>query len=195
MANILEITFTDMEQLLELAKTQAQLLHDNVETAVANTVLLGVARIANDCPVDTGRARASIAGELADEAGVDLQGDPQAIAEGKRQSVTGFKGFEGRIGSNVEYILYLEYGHKTTGPKKLTRKQLAYLFAKGILKQDSSGEKSIHLRINRRAGITGRVKGKGFFRRNIPILQNHFNQQMEMAIKATSEGRSLRKGE
>lgn len=200
MKKLLEISFKGTEELIRLAEERANILRQNVETAVANTVLLGVARIANDCPVDTGRARASLAGDLADVAGVDLQGEQQTIAEGRAQSLTGFNGMEGRIGSNVEYILYLEYGHKTTGPKKLTQKQLRYLFAVGILKADSAGrvipggDNSIHLRINRRAGIVGSVKGKGFFRKNIPILQRHLNQEMGKAIQQTGEGKLLRKG-
>ncbi|MFZ3171965.1 MAG: hypothetical protein WA118_08300 [Carboxydocellales bacterium] len=223
------IEFSGINELLELAKKQAQLLKENVEAGVANTTLLGVARIANDCPVDTGRARASLAGELASESGVDLAGDPRLIADGIRNSVTKYSGLEGVIGSNVDYILYLEYGHKATGPKNLTRKQLRYLFASGILKSTklSSGKSVVrpgtvtvlkwgkfrntkkgrngqivdnrsqigaNKSINRRSGAGTWVKGKGMFRKNIPVLQNHFNQQMELAIKATTEGRSLRKG-
>lgn len=230
MGNILEIRFDDTKELLSLAHIQYQLLRDNAETAVANTVLLGVALISNDCPVDTGRARASIAGELADEAGVVLPGDTQAVLQGKRQSVTGFSGFEGRIGSNVEYIPPLEYGHRATGPKKLTPKQLRYLFASGILRdvKFSTGKRAVRpgavtvlkwgkFRKNRRGGRTGQivgsrtqigvnkainrragsvtwVKGKGMFRKNLPVLRNYFNQQMQMAISATNQGRSLRRG-
>lgn len=196
---LLEISFKGVDELLKLAETTAELLRQNVESAIAETTLYGVGMIANDVPVDTGRARASIAGDLADEAGVDLPGEAAAVADGKKLSVTGFDGLEGRIGSNVEYILPLEYGHKTGGPRQLTAKQLRYLFATGILKTDSQGNVvagDINKRINRRAGVTGRrVKGKGFFRKNIPLISRKLQTAMESAVVATREGRSLRKGE
>lgn len=205
---LLEVSFKGVDELLKLAETAAELLRQNVESAIAETTLYGVGMIANDMPVDTGRARASIAGDLGDDAGVDLPGDPQAIADGKSQSVTGFDGLEGRIGSNVEYILPLEYGHATRLPRKLTAKQLRYLFANGILKADSQGNVvagDVNDRINRRAemkeGVSVRdrgryrVKGKGFFRKNIPLISHKLQTSMERAIAATMEGRSLRKGE
>lgn len=199
MRNFLEIEFTDTEELLRMAKKEEQLLRENVASAVANTVLLGVARIANDCPVDTGRARASIAGDLAAAAGVDLTRGK--ISEGKSQSTTklDLRNLQGQIGSNVEYIIYLEYGYDTKQRNvKLTRKQLAYLFATGKLKTDAKGNVipgSIHARINRRADVGGgKVKGKGMFRKNIPILQKHFDDQMNKAIDATREGKRLSQG-
>ncbi len=202
MKKFVEIKFKGTDELIKLAEERCMLLKKNVETAVGRTVLLGVARIASDCPVDTGRLRASISGDFADLAGIDLSGDSQEIAEGRQQSTTGFSGMEGRIGTNVEYALYIEYGHKVTGPEKLTPKQLRYLFATGKLKVvKTSGGKSFlvpgtkagqHNRINRRAGISGRVKGKGMFRKNIPVLQRNLDQEMNKAIQATSEDKLLR---
>lgn len=185
---LVDIKYKGMDELLKLAKEQAQLLYLNAEGAVAKTVLFGVSKIANDCSVDTGRARASITGELAAQAGVDLQGDSVAIEEGKRQSVTGFSGLEGRIGSNVEYILHIEYRGEFTGNrKKITAKQRRYLFAKGILV--NVGGQVVYKNPKRYKS----KKGKGMFRKNIPILQNYLNEEMDEAIKATREGRLLRK--
>jgi hypothetical protein len=196
-----QIDFSDLDKIKDLARERKRLMNQNAETAVANTVLLGIARIANDCPVVTGRARGSIAGSLADEAGIDLQGDPREVAAGTAESMTEIRGLEGRIGSNVEYILYLEYGHRATGPKKLTDRQRRFLFAVGILKvvngQVAKGRvvpASVHARINRRAGITGRVKGKGMFRKNIPVIRNHFQYMMNRAAEATAAGSLLREG-
>jgi len=186
MKKLLEITFKGTNELIKLAQQTAALLQKNVETAVANTVLFAVVRIANDCPVDTGRARASFTGEFADLAGVNLEGDPRAIEDGKRQSVTGFSGMTGRVGSNVEYILYLEYRGERTGPHKLTQKQLAYLFANGILESDGDG--------NIIYNYQPKKSGKGFFRNNLPAIEAHLNRTMEEAIQATKEGRLLREG-
>jgi len=186
MKSIFEITFHGIEEVKRLAEERARHMRINAESAIANTVLLGVARIANDCPVDTGRARASLTGELADDAGVDLRGDPRAIAEGKSQSLTGFRGLKGRIGSNVEYILYLEYKGERSGPKKLTEKQLRYLFATGILQNDGRGGVIYNYQPKK--------SRKGFFRMNLPIIEAHFNRMMEKAMEATREGRLLRKG-
>ena len=188
MRKILDIQFKGTDELLRLAEKRARLLYQNAETAVANTVLLGVARIANDCPVDMGRARASITGELADKAGVDLQGDADAVAEGKAQSTTGFSGLQGQIGSNVEYILDLEYRGGVSGTRpKLTDKQRRYLFFKGVLQRGPGGEVIYNYK---RKG----PRGKAFFRKNLPFIRRHFNNQMELALMATKEGRLLREG-
>lgn len=163
-----EITFKGTDELMKLVQERTDSMKKNAETAVAKTVLLGVARIANDAPIDTGRLRASIAGEFGDITGVDLKGDPDAISDGKSQSATELKGLKGRVGTNVEYALYQEYG---TGGRAVGT--------------------------NKRSGATlyaGAIKGKGFFRRNIPIIENYFDIQMEEAVHATKEGRLLREG-
>ncbi|HBX22675.1 MAG TPA: HK97 gp10 family phage protein [Desulfotomaculum sp.] len=148
--NMFDINFRGHEDAMRLIETQAELLSKNIESAIAETVLYGVALIANDCPIDTGRLRASIAGRLAGAAGVDLGGGkPREIAAGKSQSTTMFNQYEGRIGTNVEYALYLEYG-------------------------------------------TSRIEAKAFFRNNAPLIENFFNQKMNEAVQATSEGRLLR---
>ena len=167
MKMIFDIQFKGTEELIQLAEQRSRLLAENVETAVADTVLLAISLIANDCPVDTGRLRASIAGDLADTANVVLKGDPQAIKEGKAESVTDIDGLWGRIGTNVEYALYQEYGIGGRETSKASR----------------SG-----------ATLYSGFRGKGFFRKNIPVLDQHFKQKMREAIDATSAGRLLREG-
>ena len=204
MANkLFDIKFEGIDELIKLAETRAKLLKENVTAAVVDTTLFGINKIANDCSVDTGRLRASLTGEFGDEAEVDVKRGK--ITEGKALSTTkiDMRNMEGTIGTNVEYALPVEYGHATSGPKKLTAKQLRYLFAVGILKTDKKGNvvPNIHVRINRRADMKYgvsikdkgryRVKGKGFFRKNIPLIDNHFNRKMNEAIDATGEGRSL----
>jgi hypothetical protein len=193
MSKLIEIKFDGINELIELAETRAELLKENVTAAVAETTLFGINKIANDCPVDTGRLRASIAGEFASLAGVDLKRGK--IGEGKGQSVTkiDFRHMEGRIGTNVEYALPVEYGHKTGGPNrrkvKLTKKQLRYLFAIGALKEVNG--MVVPWKRSRTAFIARMVPGKGMFRNNIPIIETHFKNKMNEAITATREGRSL----
>ena len=200
---IFDIKFTGVDELIKLAEQRAKLLKANATAAVVDTTLFGINKIANDCSVDTGRLRASLTGEFGTEADVDLKRGK--IAEGKALSATkiDMRNMEGKIGTNVEYALPVEYGHAATGPKKLTPKQLRYLFAMGILKTDKKGNvmPSIHARINRRSDMKYgvqikdraryRVKGKGFFRKNIPLINTHFNRKMNEAVEATKEGRSL----
>jgi hypothetical protein len=188
MGKLYEISFSGTDELLKLAREDALLLKKNVGQAITKTTLLGIARIANDCPVDTGRLQASIAGDLAAEAGVDLKSGK--IREGKANSTTALNinNLEGRIGTNVEYALYIEYrGSQGTVKKKkpLTDKQRRYLFAVGILKRAKDG--TIKLK-KRQKSVHG---GPGFFRKNIPIIERYFHQQVEAAIKATAEGRLL----
>ncbi|MCG8401370.1 MAG: hypothetical protein MJA84_07205 [Firmicutes bacterium] len=169
MKKIFDIQFKGTEELIHLAEQRSRLLAQNVETAVADTVLLAISLIAGDAnfPVDTGRLRASIAGDLADAANVVLKGDPQAIKEGKAASVTDIDGLWGRIGTNVEYALYQEYG---IGGRETGR-------------ASRSG-----------ATLYSGFRGKGFFRKSIPVLDRHFKKKMREAIDATREGRLLREG-
>ena len=195
--NLFEITFEGTEELLKIAERRAKLLDANVRAAVGRTVLWGAARIAEDCPVDTGRLRASILGYLVQKYGLSVNGDPKAVAEGQSQSLTQFEGYVGRIGTNVEYATHVEYGHKVTGPKALTPKQRRYLFAVGILKGVNGGVNgrvvisNIHRRINKRAGIVSRVKGKGFFRRNLVLIDRYFQDQMREAIRYTEQDQAM----
>lgn len=190
---LFEIKFEGVDELLKLAETRAKLLKENATAAVAETTLFGINKIANDCPVDTGRLRASIAGEFAGLAGVDLKRGK--IGEGKGQSVTkiDLRHMEGRIGTNVEYALAVEYGHKAGGSNrrkvKLTRKQLRYLFAIGALKEVNG--MVVPWKRSKTAFITRMVPGKGMFRNNIPIIDNHFKNKMEEAVTATGQGRSI----
>lgn len=193
MAKLIDIKFQGVDELAKLAEKQAQLLKQNVTNAVVDTTLFGISKIANDCPVDTGRLRASITGEFADDAEVDLKKGKSG--EGKKLSATKIdrKNMQGRIGTNVEYALYVEYGHQTRGPNKrsikLTDKQRKYLFANGILKD--VGGKVVVWRRGRTAFIRRKVPGKGFFRKNIPVIEAHFDRKMNEAIDATKEGHSL----
>jgi len=187
---LFDIKFDGIEELEKLAKTQAELLSKNVETAIARTTHLGISRIANDCPVDTGLLRASIAGEYADAAGVELKHGKKT--EGKALSATkiDLRNLEGRIGTNVEYALYVEYkgegGYKKV-KRKLSNKQRRYLFYKGILKRDDNGKVIYNYKKKKK-------QGKGFFRKNIPVIRAQFKWEMNKAIEATKEGRLLRAG-
>jgi len=191
--DLFNITFKGTEDLLRAAEKQKQLLDANVKAAVTRTVLWGAGRIAQDCPVDTGRLRASILGYLAQKYGLSIDGDLAAIAEGQSQSMTQVESYRGRIGTNVKYALPVEYGHKATGPKKLTDKQRRYLFAAGILKSVNGKVviSNVNRRINKRAGLVSRVKGRGFFRRNLVLIDNYFQQQMKEAIRYTEIGRLM----
>lgn len=187
MEALYDIKFTGTEELLKLAQEDARLLAENCATAVTNTTLYGIARIANDCSVDTGRLQASIAGDLAKAAGVDLLSGH--IREGKAQSTThiNLANLEAVIGTNVEYALYVEYRDQLKR-KPLTDKQRRYLFAIGVLKRAKDGKVTLKLKRRKKPG------GPGFFRKNIPLIERFFNSQMDAAIKATALGQSLRDG-
>ena len=166
MKKLFDISFKGHDELIKLAEQRAKLLRDNAETAVANATLYGITEIANDCPVDTGRLRASLVGEYNNMVDVELKRGQ--ITVGKKQSATkiDFKNMEGRIGTNVEYALYVEYG--TAG-------------------REIGGAG--------RSGATlygGGFNGRGYFRNNIPLIKQFFNRTMQEAVDATREGRLLR---
>lgn len=163
---LFEITFKGVDELLKVAERRSKLLDANVRVAVARTVLWGAARIAEDCPVDTGRLRSSIMGYLAKKYGISLKGDAKAIAEGLQESVTEASGYDGRIGTNVEYALYQEYG---VGGREVgkTSRSGATLYAGGF-------------------------RGKGFFRMNIPLIDMYFQIQMREAINLTERDKLMR---
>jgi hypothetical protein len=190
MSKLFEIQFQSMDKLIAAAEKRAELLKKNVEAAVAATVMWGAGRIAEDCPVDTGRLRASIGGRVVNT-GMGM--DPKAEEEGREQSLTEINGFEGVIGTNVFYVKFVEFGFTPRGPKELTDKQRRYLFAAGILKNVNGRVviADVNRRINKRAGMSFRVKGKGFFRKNIPLIRRFFNERMEKAIAATLKGEYL----
>ncbi len=193
--DLFDITFKGVDEFQAAIEKRIQLVDANVKVAVIRTVLKGARMIAEDCPVDTGRLRSSILGYLAQKYNVSLKGDPQAIAAGLSESATEVSGYRGKIGTNVNYAAHVEYGHRATGPKKLTDKQRRYLFAAGILKSVNGRVvvSNVNSRINRRAGLVSRVKGKGrgFFRRNLVLIDQLFQQQMQEALKAAEEGRLL----
>lgn len=169
MKKIIDITFQGQEELARMAREKAELMLKNAETAVAKSTLLGITKIANDCPVDTGRLRASIAGELADVAGVGLEGSATDIEEGRSQSLTKLNELEGKIGTNVEYAVYVEYG--------------------------TAGRETAQIGRSGATIYSGGIRGRGFFRNNIPLIKDYFNKEMRDAVKATKEGRLLREGD
>ena len=104
---LFDIKYEGFDELRKLAETQAKLLKDNVTNAVVDTTLFGIAKISNDCPVDTGRLRASIAGEfggLGESGIVDTELKRGQIGSGRSQSTTKIdhRKMEGIIGTNVE---------------------------------------------------------------------------------------------
>lgn len=177
---LFEITFKGVDELLKVAERKAKLLDANVRVAVARTVLWGAKQIAEDCPVDTGRLRASILGYLVQKYGVAVEGkDPQAVTEGLQQSVTEANGYEGRIGTGVKYAAAVDYGYQASEDRKpLTTKQLRYLFAKGILERGPNNTVIYKY-------FPKRQKSRGYFRNNIPLIDNYFQIQMREAIKFT----------
>lgn len=211
-----EITFPDIDRLIAEAQETQTLMRKNVENAVAATVFWGAAEIAKDTPVDTGRLRASIGGDVIPTGGVG--GDMTAQAQGVQESLTNINGFKGVIGTNVHYAKYQEFGFTATGPKHLTPKQLRYLFAVGILRRGPGGRvipgnrptkqvfypygvrggpkitkkyttAGVNVAINRRSGYRYHVKGKGFFRRNLLPIRRFFYGRMDAGIKASLKGR------
>jgi hypothetical protein len=187
MAQVLfEIKFTGTKEVLQVAERRQKLLGQNIRNAVARTVLWGATRIAEDCSVDTGRLRSSILGYLAAQYSIELEGsDQQAIMEGLGGSTTHVNGLEGRIGTNTKYALLVDLGISGRNNKPLSSKQLRYLFYKGILKR-VKGSKQVIYTYKRKGS-----RGKGFFRKNIPLIDRYFHAQMEEAVKATKEDRPL----
>lgn len=184
---LFEITFKGVDELLRVAERRAKLLDANVRVAVARTVLWGAARIAEDCPVDTGRLRASILGYLVQKYGLTVDGsDPQAITEGLQESVTEANGYEGRIGTGVKYAVAVDYGRDPDKERKpLTVKQLRYLFAKGILERGPNNTVIYKY-------FPKRQKSRGYFRNNIPLIDNYFQIQMREAIRFTERDELMR---
>lgn len=213
---LFDITFKGADQLLkQVDKTQVLLLR-NLRVAVTRTVLWGAGEIAEDCPVDTGLLRASIGGDVVDTS----TGGAQASA-GRRQSLTRIDGLTGVIGTAVKYAIYQEFGFTASGSKKLTPKQLRFLFAVGILKRGPGGRvipgnrttrvtyyrssrgadrkvvrayrtTGANAAINRRAGIKTKVKGRGFFRRNVPAIRAYFYAACDEALRLALQGQEMR---
>lgn len=180
-ATFLSITFSGLPELQLLIQRQKQQLLINIEAAIYDTVLYGIAQIAKDTPVDKGRLRGSIGGELSAAAGISAEGSD--FEAGKRKSLTKViprrgQVIAGRIGTNVEYALPVEYGHAIKGPSKLTRKQLAFLFATGKLTMDAAG----NVVLNYVRKTSGKTKGRGMFRKNAPLIRRYFDQAMTRAV-------------
>lgn len=184
---LFEITFKGVDELIKVAERRAKLLDANVRVAVARTVLWGAKRIVEDCPVDTGRLRASILGYLAQKYGINLGGsDPQAVTEGLQESITEVNGYEGRIGTGVKYAVAVDYGRDPDKERKpLTVKQLRYLFAKGILERGPNNTVIYKY-------FPKRQMSRGYFRNNIPLIDNYFQIQMREAIRFTERDELMR---
>ncbi len=164
MKPLISIEFRGTKEVERLLQERAKLLYQNAQSAVASAVLYAITRIASDTPVDTGRLRASIGGELGGRVGVDITGphvSSAAVAEGRQESVTSLDGLdrlEGRVGTNVNYALPVEYGHRVkfrVGSKTKFRK----------------------------------VKGRGMFRKNVPLIRRYFREEMQRGVKAATKGK------
>lgn len=167
---LIEIKFSSASELARRALQRGAQIKANLESAVAETVLFGVTRIAMDTPVDTGRLRASIAGALDV---VDLSGPKvkaSEVAAGKKASLTRLNtaALEGAIGTNVEYAPHVEFGHRVVvrvgGKKKALR--------------DGKGR-------------VRRVAGRAMFRKNIPAIRKLFQQRCREAVQKGLRGEPM----
>lgn len=175
------VIFRDRQDVINRLKKTAQcLLHDNLQEAVSKATLFAVTVIAKDTPVDTGRLRASVGGELSAHLGFDLGRSAQAIIDGKKQSLTEIKDLEGRIGTNVEYAPYILLNKKRASNHKLTAAQLRFLFATGVLKSENG--KVVYM-------SKKKARRRGALSRNLPLIRKYHRTVIDQAIDATLEGR------
>lgn len=164
MNKLISIEFRGTKQIEKLLQERAKLLYQNAQSAVASAVLYAITRIASDTPVDTGRLRASIGGELGGRAGIEVTGpnvSSAAIAEGRQQSITSLDSLdklEGRVGTNVNYALHVEYGHR------------------------------VKFRVGRKTKFR-EIKGRGMFRKNVPLIRRYFREEMQRGVKAATKGK------
>lgn len=175
MKPFLEVTFNSPSEIARKALQKGLQIRKNLEGAVAETVLLAVTRIAMDTPVDTGRARASIAGEFSNM--VDMTGPKVSaveVAAGKKQSLTRLNvaELEGVVGSNVEYIRHLEFGHRVVVKAANGRK---------YAKRDAKGKVRF-------------VQGAAMFRKNIPAIRNYFKKRCAEAVSRGLRGEGMGSG-
>lgn len=232
---LFNIEFQGIRETQDRLTALPGLLEFNLRIAVARTVLWGAGKIAEDCPIDTGLLRASIGGMV-----VNTATGGKAAAQGRTQSLTTIDGLLGVIGTAVHYAIHQEFGFTATGPKKLTAKQLRFLFAVGVLRRGPGGRVipgnhprrlpsprpartktgrrrrriplqthaplpgsgpqpkgavpttfGVDVAINRRAGIKTHVKGRGFFRRNIPAIRSYFFAACEEAVSLAMQGKEM----
>lgn len=172
MKPLLEVRFTSPKAAARKALDRGLQIRKNLEAAVAETVLFGITRVAMDTPVDTGRARACIAGEFSEV--VDISGpavSAEAVAEGKAASVTRLDvaNLEGQFGGHLEYLPHLEFGH-VIKVKAVTGRVYA--------KVDSEGK-------------ARRVSGKAMFRKNAPVIRAYFRRRCQQAVQYGLKGQQL----
>ncbi len=166
MKPLISIEFHGTKQIEKLLQERADLLYRNARAAVASSVLYAITRISADTPVDTGRLRASIAGDLGDRTGVDIQGpnvSSAAIAEGRQESLTSLDGLdrlEGRVGTNVSYALPVEYGHR------------------------------VKFRVGSQTKFR-EVRGRAMFRKNVPLIRRYFREEMQRGVRAATKGKRI----
>lgn len=171
MTKLLDIKFTSPNEIARRALKKGLQIRANLESAVAETVLLGVTRIAMDTPVDTGRARAAIAGDfgnMVEIAGPGVRSD--AVADGRRNSLTYLRPdqLEGQVGGHLEYLRHLEFGHAVVVRAVTGRK-----YAK------------------REGGKVKRVPGRAMFRKNIPVIRAYFRRRCRLAVQRGLRGEMM----
>jgi phage gpG-like protein len=171
MGKFLELTFTSSTKLARTALARGLQIRANLESAVAETVLLGVTKIAMDTPIDTGRLRASIAGEFGDQ--VDLTGPKVRASEitaGRKATGTFLNpgGLEGAVGTNVDYAAHVEFGH-VVSVKAVTGRTYA----------------------KRKGGKIQRIAGRAMFRKNIPEIKAYFRQRCQLAVRNGIRGQGI----
>lgn len=173
MTKFLELTFNSPSEVGRKMLKRGLQIRANLEAAVAETVLLGVTRIAMDTPVDTGRLRASIAGEFADQ--VDITGpevEPREVQAGRQETLTQLNtgGLEGVVGTNTNYAAHVEFGH-------------------AVMVKAVTGRK--YAKRDKETGKARRIPGKAMFRKNIPIIRAYFRKRCREAVRNGLRGEPL----
>lgn len=164
MSKLISIEFRGTKEIEKLLGERLNLLYNNARAAVASATLYGVTRVAADTPVDTGRLRASIAGDLGDRTGVQVAGpnvSSAAMEEGRQQSLTSLDALdrlEGKIGTNVNYALPVEFGHR------------------------------VKFRVGSKTKFR-EIAGRGMFRKNVPLIRRYFRSEMQRGVKAATQGK------
>lgn len=164
MKQLVSLKFNSPSEVGRNALRKMQQIRRNLEAVVAETTLLAITKIAMDTDVDTGRARASLAGELGEAVPIDGPNVSEAaIADGKQHSLTrlNLAELEGVVGSNLEYMPHLEFGHRIRQGSGDGKKRW---------KKDDNGH-------------VAKVPGKAMFRKNIPVIRGYFHKRGRLAVR------------